>query len=76
MPFAFFVCSNEGIAKRQNRKKPINPFGFKPVIEMYDIYILFVFISIFLFGGFYLLYHGTFNYFFYYIISKKSPTFP
>jgi hypothetical protein len=44
MPFAFFASSNEGMAKRQNRKNPSKPFGFRPVIEMYDINILFVFI--------------------------------
>ena len=36
-PFDFSAWRNEGIAKNQNLRKLKNPFGFKPVIEIYTI---------------------------------------
>jgi hypothetical protein len=39
LPLAVFACPKEGMANRQNLKKPIKPLGLSPVIDM-CIYVI------------------------------------
>lgn len=41
MPGAACAWANEGMAKRQNRKKLMMPLGLRPVMEMYMGYLSF-----------------------------------